>query len=390
MSCINSNSQIFLFFSEISCLFCVFCVSLRYEIVGYMSDLCLGIAFLAHFVRFTCNLSFYLKSCLICEYLKLVMDVRELKERQKWTLAQKIDYSLGVIDQFVSRFDGKIYVGFSGGKDSTVLLDLCRVIKPDIKAVFCNTGNEHPDIARFVQQLKRTDGYNIEIIHPDIKPREVFEKYGFPLVSKDQSQSIYEVRTSKRQKIIDRRLGLDVEHKDSSSVIARKWRFLVSAQFSTSHKCCECLKKRPFKKYEKQSGLYPILGIMASESILREITYIRQGACNTFGENGGKIKFLPLSIWLEEDIWKYIEKRNLKIADIYYKGAKRTGCTFCGYGCQFKDDNRLQMCYEMYPKMYEMFMNYTNNGVTYREALRKVLAVNGLELPDEKRQLELF
>ena len=29
-------------------------------------------------------------------------------------------------------------------------------------------------------------------------------------------------------------------------------------------------------------------------------------------------------------------------------------------------------------------MNYTNNGVTYREALRKVLAVNGLYLPDEK------
>lgn len=44
----------------------------------------------------------------------------------------------------------------------------------------------------------------------------------------------------------------------------------------------------------------------------------------------------------------------------------------------------------MYPKMYNMFMNYTNNGVTYREAARKVLAVNGLVLPDENRQLELF
>lgn len=74
----------------------------------------------------------------------------------------------------------------------------------------------------------------------------------------------------------------------------------------------------------------------------------------------------------------------MKIADIYHKGAKRTGCMFCGYGCQFKDDNRLQLCYELYPKMYNHFMNYTNNGVTYREAMRKVLAVNGLFLPDEK------
>ena len=34
-------------------------------------------------------------------------------------------------------------------------------------------------------------------------------------------------------------------------------------------------------------------------------------------------------------------------------------------------------------------MNYTNNGVKYREAMRKVLAVNGLSLPDENIQLEL-
>lgn len=56
----------------------------------------------------------------------------------------------------------------------------------------------------------------------------------------------------------------------------------------------------------------------------------------------------------------------------------------CGYGCQIKDDNRLKLVMDLYPKAYQMFMNYTNNGITYREALRKVLAVNGLELPDEK------
>lgn len=86
------------------------------------------------------------------------MDLQELRERQSWTLRQKIDHSLGVIDQFVSRLNGQVYVGFSGGKDSTVLLDLCRIIKPDIKAVFCNTGNEYPDIVRFVRELKTQSG----------------------------------------------------------------------------------------------------------------------------------------------------------------------------------------------------------------------------------------
>ena len=82
------------------------------------------------------------------------MDIKELAERQAWTLAQKIDHSLGAIDQFYQRLDGKVYVSFSGGKDSTVLYWLARKIYPDIKAVFCNTGNEYPDIVKFVNNIK--------------------------------------------------------------------------------------------------------------------------------------------------------------------------------------------------------------------------------------------
>lgn len=82
------------------------------------------------------------------------MDIAELRERQSWPLMKKIDHALFTIDTFLGRTEGKAYVAFSGGKDSTVLLDLCRIIKPDIKACFVNTGNEYPDIVRFVRELK--------------------------------------------------------------------------------------------------------------------------------------------------------------------------------------------------------------------------------------------
>lgn len=318
------------------------------------------------------------------------MTIQELRERQSWNLDQKIDHSLGVIDQFISILNGQVYVGFSGGKDSTVLLDLCRIIKPDIKAVFCNTGNEYPDIVRFVRELKNTEGYNIEIIYPMLKPREVFEKYGFPLISKDISETLFSVKNSPESVKAMRGLGVLNQYKYHGEV-PKKWIWIRDEKFNINNKCCSKLKKEPFHKYEKEYNLYPILGVMACESIMRQTAYIKQGSCNVFNKNGGgRFKSLPLSIWLEDDIWKYIERRNLKIADIYHKGAKRTGCMFCGYGIHFKDDNRLKMCYDMYPKMYQTFMNYTNNGVTYREAARKVLAVNGLMLPDENRQLELF
>lgn len=305
------------------------------------------------------------------------MDIKELRERQSWTLHQKIDHSLGVIDQFISRLNGNVYVGFSGGKDSTVLLDLCRVIKPDIKAVFCNTGNEYPDIVKFVRELKNTDGYNIEIIYPKPKPREVFDKYGFPLVSKSTSAIIGKARRNPNGKVMQN----FVENRKSLFSLPKQWNFLLNEVFDVSEKCCYQLKKKPFHDFQQESGLYPISGEMASEGLQREMKYLQSGGCNNFG----KITISkPLSIWLEDDIWAYIKERNLKISDIYHKGAKRTGCMFCGYGCQFKDDSRLQMVYDMYPKWYDMFMNYTNNGITYREALRKVLAVNGLYLPDEK------
>lgn len=316
------------------------------------------------------------------------MDLKELRERQGWSLDKKIDHSLYTIETFLGRLDGKAYVGFSGGKDSTVLLDLCRIIKPDIKAVFCNTGNEYPDIVRFVRELKNTEGYNVEIIYPKMKPSEVFDKYGFPLVSKEASRCIYDIVYSKSENL--RMYRLNGNGKKKKGTLAKRWQFLTKEDYKVSDFCCQKLKKEPFHRFEKESGLSPILGIMASESLLRETTYIRQGGCNVFSESGrGKNESLPLSIWTEDDIWAYTKRRNLKIADIYYKGAKRTGCMFCGYGCQFKDDNRLELCYNLYPKMYNHFMGYLNNGVTYREALRKVLAVNGLYLPDKKPE-DLF
>lgn len=86
------------------------------------------------------------------------MKLDKLKEKQAWSLSQKIDHALGVIDQFYQRLDGNVFVSFSGGKDSTVLYWLARRIYPDIKAVFCNTGNEYPEIVKFVRDMKNNGG----------------------------------------------------------------------------------------------------------------------------------------------------------------------------------------------------------------------------------------
>ena len=49
---------------------------------------------------------------------------------------------------------GQVFVSFSGGKDSTVLLHIARQLYPDIEAVFVNTGLNIPKFSSLLNRLK--------------------------------------------------------------------------------------------------------------------------------------------------------------------------------------------------------------------------------------------
>lgn len=104
--------------------------------------------------RFEIKIYFYMKP----------LTLSDLRTRQAWPLNQKIDHTCYAMETFVAyckEHDRTPYVSFSGGLNSTVLLDLARrFVDPNMKGVFCSTGNEYPEIVRFV---RHTD--NIEIIH---------------------------------------------------------------------------------------------------------------------------------------------------------------------------------------------------------------------------------
>ena len=203
------------------------------------------------------------------------MTAQDLRERQGWSLKQKIDHSLFTIETYISRTEGQCYVAFSGGKDSSVLLDLVRMIDPNIPAVFVNTGNEYPEIIKFVRHLRDDKGYNIIELTPKMRPRDVWSKYGFPLISKAQAEYIdrwrknpaYGLEQQKRAEVKGWAFGR----------VSDRWKYLIYEPYHTSNLCCDILKKNPAKKYEKETGRHPILGMMASESNLRQTEYIRRG-----------------------------------------------------------------------------------------------------------------
>lgn len=79
--------------------------------------------------------------------------VEDLRIMQSWSLQRKIQVTQTRIIEWYQKNNGKVYVSFSGGKDSTVLLDLARRIYPDIPAVFIDTGLEYPELRDFVKTI---------------------------------------------------------------------------------------------------------------------------------------------------------------------------------------------------------------------------------------------
>ena len=78
---------------------------------------------------------------------------QDLSIMQAWPLERKIRVTQAKILEWYHHYGGKIAVSFSGGKDSTVLLDLVRRAFPDVPAVFVDTGLEYPEIREFVKTV---------------------------------------------------------------------------------------------------------------------------------------------------------------------------------------------------------------------------------------------
>jgi 3'-phosphoadenosine 5'-phosphosulfate sulfotransferase (PAPS reductase)/FAD synthetase len=265
------------------------------------------------------------------------------------SLDDKIKQSKRLIMDWYVQFKGNVYVAYSGGKDSTVLLHLVRSLYPDVPAVFCNTGLEYPDIVEFVKTTP-----NVEIIKPKLTFKQVLEKYGYPVISKEQSQYIYDCRNTKSCKQLNIRLN---GNKSGRGCVSNKWKFLIDAPFKISNKCCNIMKKNPSKEYEKRTGRKPYLGIMATESAMRIERYYK-GECNAF--NSKRPESNPIIFWDNNDIWEYIKRYNVDYCKIYDKGFSRTGCMFCMYGAERDDDDRFYLMKKHYPKIYDYCMEKLN------------------------------
>lgn len=286
-----------------------------------------------------------------------------LRQKQSLPLEGKVILAQQRIREWYEHWNGQVYVSFSGGKDSTVLLHLVRDLYPDVPAVFVDTGLEFPEIRKFAMSQE-----NVTVIRPEMRFDEVIKTHGYPVPSKEQAAFINEYRTTRSEKLKDIRLN---GNKWGRGKISKRWFPLTQASFNVSDKCCDVMKKKPVMKYEKETGRHPFIGTMTNESAQRESNWLMYG-CNAF--NKKRPTSQPLSIWLEGDIWEYIRTRNVEYSPMYDMGYTRTGCMFCMFGCHLeKAPNRFQRMKETHPRQYDYCMrSREEKGLGLREVLEYI------------------
>lgn len=206
--------------------------------------------------------------------------------------------------------EGGFYVGFSGGKDSQVVLELCKLAGVKHTAYHNVTTNDSAITIRFIRQK-----------YPEVRfivPKESYFRM--------------------------------IEHKGLPTMF-RRW-------------CCERYKERI------GAGNVVVTGVRAEESKKRseypEITkYVRNTSHgkevnldkmrdNEFQCVGGRDKFLiyPILRWTSEDVWTFIKDRGLPINPCYEK-YRRVGCVFC----PFSPARYIRDYITTHPKQYQALLH---------------------------------
>lgn len=307
-------------------------------------------------------------------------------------LDKHISDAMHRIERLYYETDGKCYLSFSGGKDSTIVLaviKLCEEIgtipKNAIPAVFCDTKIELDATVDFVHWVKDNWYNNVQIIKTEKSFAQVIKGMRKPFRSKMKSHHISAYQKNPDSKTA-KYLYDDTVCKNNKMRLSNKDFHILHERFpiKISDKCCDVMKKKPFTKYGKDNGMRGYLsGMRMFEGGKREMVFrnrINSGdkrPCTHV--SGGITSVSPIFDWADDISEKFIKKYNVPLSRAYTEyGEIRTGCFLCPYGLDV--DKRLETLHTYEPNKYKAALYF----------LKDVYIAQGVELPFDEEYMKEY
>jgi len=243
----------------------------------------------------------------------------------KLDFAQKIQHARKVVGHALDQ-DVKWAVSYSGGRDSTVLSHLMvHEMGLRIPHVMSNTRMEYPETIKQVNRWYaglRELGVECHTVFPDDRPNTLWKEIGVPLWSKEMG---YHYRKFLKSK------------KEEPSVMVPDWlredfKRAKTAGVKVTDLCCDRLKKKPMKKFDKLHGVTGhFTGVRCAESRVRRLAWIQKGALYKASTHDIWIAN-PLAFWTEQDVKAFMASRKIEVLvpDTLTGGS---GCVTCMFGC---------------------------------------------------------
>lgn len=219
------------------------------------------------------------------------------------------------------------WVAFSGGKDSQVILELCKMSGVRFVAYYNVTSNDPPENVYFIRRYYP----EVTFVHPKVNFFRLIEKKGLPTIQhrfccellKENTGAGYVVVTGVRREESLKRAAYN-----SVDVISRR------------------------KEHQGRND-YSIESLEVANHVCIK------------GKD--KVMLRPLLEWSESEVWEFLKFRGLPINPCYDK-FQRVGCMFC----PFAKRSQIEFFEKEYPKFRQLFVS----------SLQKFLDKRAERLPD--------
>jgi len=260
-----------------------------------------------------------------------------------------------------------IYVSYSGGADSDIMLALCEMIAPGkCKYIWFDTGMEYEATKEHIVEVEKKYGVTIEKLKAATPVPVAVRKHGSPFLSKFVSQMLHRVQIH----------NFDFTDPEMPTSAANWWNntrnttkygysmfnidynkglkdFIAQnpPDFTISDRCCDESKKKTSKMFLKTHDVDLLLvGLRKSEGGVRSA---KINSCFDF-----KRKIYRPLFWLTNgDREEFAELFGVEFSKCYTEyGFKRTGCACCPFGGKncFRE---LEVVKIFEPKLYKA-VNY--------------------------------